>query len=130
MKPNEIDEKYIHLAETIKSDGTVIPFCDKKVGDFKYATMVNERTTCPKCLEIINKDDKKQKILKIYPIENAPKDGTIVQVLIPMRYLPYKKLSNGQPNSMGHGRWQELSSYGWKNSEYDPIEWCKNENKI
>ena len=53
-----------------------------------------------------------------WPIETAPKDGTVLEVPHLVRYLPYKEQARKQ--GYGHGRWQEHNGFGWQNINWEP----------
>ncbi len=62
-------------------------------------------------------------------ISTAPRDGRSFygRVIMPMRYLPYKKGHNEDTD----GRWQTVNEYGgWENTDHVPEDWEYQENYI
>ena len=61
------------------------------------------------------------------PITDAQRNGRIISVPLPMRWLAYKP-SSQQFKSGIKGRWQVGNDYGWMNADFTPEDYLHNLN--
>ena len=54
-------------------------------------------------------------------ITDAQRNGRVITVPLPMRWVAYKPSSQQAKHGI-KGRWQVCDDYGWKNADFTPLE--------